>query len=331
MRGFDDVALLVLDEAMILSEFAHGSMLPTVRASKAERGPQIVYAGSAADQATHDNAIVWARVRERGLEGGDPSLTYAEWSLDFDHPDEVPDDVASDPERWREVNFAIGNGRVLQEHMAHEFRSLGRRQFVVELLGVGDWPATDMSADLILTSEQWDDASDPMSELLDPVCIAFDVSPQRRTSIVSAGANKDGKLHVEVIHAKPGTGWAAARLEELYRNHEVVEMICDGLGPCVAIAKRLEEEGIPVRRTNSPQYAEACGLFVDHVAEQIVTHIGQDELALAVRGARARPLVDRWAWSRTKSIGDVGPLVAASLALWSAVDTGILNSELAIF
>ena len=48
MRGFDNVALLVLDEAMILSEWAYGSMLPTVRASDAEHGPQIWHVGSAA-------------------------------------------------------------------------------------------------------------------------------------------------------------------------------------------------------------------------------------------------------------------------------------------
>jgi hypothetical protein len=50
MRGFDDVALLVLDEAMIISETAHGSMIPTLRASTAPRGPQLGYAGSAVDQ-----------------------------------------------------------------------------------------------------------------------------------------------------------------------------------------------------------------------------------------------------------------------------------------
>jgi hypothetical protein len=64
----------VLDEAMILVECSHGSMLPTVRASKAERGPQLWYAGSLPDQEQHEHAIVWARVRERGIAGDDPSL-----------------------------------------------------------------------------------------------------------------------------------------------------------------------------------------------------------------------------------------------------------------
>jgi hypothetical protein len=42
-------------------------------------------------------------------------------------------------------------------------------------------------------------------------------------------------------------------------------------------------------------------------------------------------MVDRWAWSRSKSKTDPGPLIAASIALWSAVDRDILNSEVVIY
>lgn len=317
MRGFDDVSLIVLDEAMILSDAALSAMMPTVRASKAEHGPQIWYAGSAVDQEIHDHGFVWTRVRERGM-SEDPSLFYAEWSLDFDHPDEVPDEVASDPDEWHKVNFAMAHGRVLPEHMEREFRSIARRGFVVELLGVGDYPATDGSHDTLITSEMWNDVRDEESVLVDPVCIAFDVSPDRRTSVAAAGLNEQGKLHVEVVASRPGTGWVAELLEGVYQRHEVVEVICDGFGPSASIAARIEEAGVKVRRANSGEYATACGLFVDAVGERTMRHIGQQDLDAAVRAARTRPLVDRWAWSRSKSVSDVGTLVASSLALWSA-------------
>ncbi len=106
LRGFAGVDFLAMDEAMIISEAAHSSGLPIIRAAKTPRGPQVAYAGSAVDQETHEHAVVWARVRERGIAGGDESLAYLEWSLDFEHPDDVPDQVASDPARWRSVNFA---------------------------------------------------------------------------------------------------------------------------------------------------------------------------------------------------------------------------------
>ncbi len=331
MRGFDDVSLLVLDEAMILSETAHGSMIPTLRASKAERGPQLAYAGSAVDQESQPHGIVFARVRERALAGNDPSLAYAEYSLDYEHPHDVPDEVASDPAVWALVNIAIGRGRVLEEHMARERRSMGFREFVVELLGVGDWPATDGSVDVLITAEAWADVEDEDSVLVDPICLAFDVSPDRKTAIVAAGMNQQGKLHIEVIHSGSGTGWIAERMEQLYRSHEVVDVVCDGYGPSAAIARKIDEAGIKVTRLNASEYAQACGLFVDAVGEKAMRHIGQQDLDVAIRTAKARPLVDRWAWSRTKSVGDITTLVASTIVVWSAVEKDIANANLAIF
>ena len=80
---------------------------------------------------------------------------------------------------------------------------------------------------------------------------------------------------------------------------------------------------------DSGDYGKACGLFVDPVGERQLRHLGQDELDAAIRGAKARPLVDRWAWSRTKSTVNISPLVAATLALWSAVENDV--GEVAIF
>jgi len=323
MRGFAGADLLVLDEAMIISADAHSSAMPIIRASKAKRGPQLWYAGSAVDQETHDNAIVWTRVRERGMQGNDPDLCYFEWSIDVEHPDDVSDEMMLDQEVWKQVNFAIVRGRVTLEHMEWERRSMLTRGFIVELLGGGDYPATDGSADVVLTLDAWLALEDPESVVMDPVCLAFDVSPDRRTSIVAAGRNEQGHLHVEVIHSGAGTGWVTDRLTSLYAKHEVVEIVCDGYGPSAAIARKVDEAGITVRRLDAGQYGIACGTFVDQIGESAVRHLGQNELTVAIRGAKARPLVDRWAWSRTKSTVDISPLVASTLALWSALENDV--------
>jgi hypothetical protein len=320
MRGFDGVSCLTLDEAMIISEDGHNSALPIIRATKAARGPQIIYTGSAVDQEAHDHSLVWTRVRERGIAGGDPDLCYFEWSLDFEHPDDVPDEVADDPEMWRLVNPALVRGRVSEEHMAWERRALSDRGFKIELLGVGDYPATDGGPDVLISQEEWAAVLDTESVLLDPVVIAFDVSPNRRTAIVAAGLNEQGRMHVEVVHARAGTGWVEERLAALYEKHLVEEVICDGYGPAAAIARKADAAGVKIRLLDSGEYGKACGLFVDAVGERTLRHIGQEELDHAVKGAKARPLVDRWAWSRTKSTVDISPLVAATLALWSATE-----------
>jgi hypothetical protein len=332
LKGVDDVALLVLDEAQILSEWAHGTMVPTLRASTAPRGPQLVYAGNAVDQERDDHAVVWTRVRERALEGDDDSLVYHEYSLDFDSPEEVPEDVIVDEDAWRQVNWAMGRGRVRVDHMRKELRSLGYRQFMVELLGVGDYPDTDLVGNPEISLEEWADCEDGESRVVDPVVFGFDVSPARRTTIVACGLNEHGKLHIEVVKCQAGTGWVPAWFEERCGKHEVLELVCDGFGPANTIAHAVEEQtGLKVRRLKTGEYAVACGMLANEIAEKNVIHIGQEELSTAVRGARTRPLVDRWAWSRSKSKTDPGPIIAGSIALWSAVDRDIANSEVVIY
>lgn len=206
---------------------------------------------------------------------------------------------------------------------------MSARGFAVELLGAGDYPPTDGAADMIVALEDWLALEDPGSVLVDPICLAFDVSPNRTTAIVASGLNEQGRLHVEVVHAGAGTGWVHDRLVELYSKHEVEQIVCDGYGPSAAIARKVDEAGITVRRLDSGEYGIACGMFVDAIGESALRHLGQPEMTLAVRGAKARPLVDRWAWSRTKSNVDISPLVAATLAHWSAVENAV--GELAIF
>jgi hypothetical protein len=329
LKGVDDVALLVLDESQILSEWAHGTMVPTLRASTAQRGPQLVYAGNAPDQDKDDHAIVWTRLRERALAGDEDSLVYHEYSLDYESPEEVPEGVASDPVEWAKVNWAMAHGRVTVKHMQKEFRLFqGGRQFMTELLNVGDYPDTDLIGNSEISLEAWADCEDEGSVLEDPVCLAFDISPGRRTTISASGLNRRRKLHVEVVNSRAGTAWVPERMLELCESHEVVQIICDGFGPANAIAAKVEEQtGLKVRRMKTGEYADACGQFANAIDEHDMVHLGQEELNTSVRGARTRPLVDRWAWSRSKSKTDPGPVIACSIALWSAVDRDIANRE----
>lgn len=319
LKGVDDVALLVLDECQILSEWAHGTMVPTLRASTCEHGPQLVYAGNAPDEEKDDHGLVWTRVRERALAGDDPSLVYHEYSLDFDSPDEVPEDVARDPVEWARVNWAMVRGRITEKHMEKEIRLLGWRQFITELLNVGAYPDTDLAAGSVLSMDVWVELEDAMSRLLDPVHLGFDISPTGRSSICAAGLNQDGHKHVEVVHCREGTAWLPEALAKLCERHDVISVCCDGFGPANRVANKVEEiAGLKVRRLNSGEYADACGMFLASVEERELRHIGQEELSSAVRGARIRPLVDRFAWSRSKSKTDPGPLIAATIGLWAA-------------
>lgn len=317
MRGFDDVALLVLDEAMILPADAASTMIPVVRASTAERGPQIWYAGSAADQNVHEHAVVWARVRERGLAGDDPELTYAEWSLDFASPEDVPDDVMSDPKFWRLVNWAIERGRVTEDHMAWEMRSMAsRRGFIVELLGVGDYPST-AGVEHVLDPEKWSACFEEKLDLADPVAFGFDVTPARSSGAVAAS---DG-TGLEVVDHRRGTGWIVPRLVELKAKHRPLGFFCAAGSPAESLVPECEQAGLEVTVLTAKEHALACGMLFDAVEQGRLRHGVDTELDEAVAGAVRRELGEAWAWSRRNSAVNIAPLCAVTFALYGSLTT----------
>jgi phage terminase large subunit-like protein len=324
-RGFS-ADFLGADECMDYPEFAHAALLPTL---SARPNPQVLYMGSAVDQETHDNGLVFSRLRRRGIAGEDPSLAWFEWSAAFDHPDELDADAALDPAVWRQANPALGI-RITEEYVANEQRSLDARSFAVERLGVGDWPDPDQDVQRPFSVDAWDGLVDSGSVLQPGVTVAFDVSPERRTAIAVAGLNQSGEWHVEVHHHRQGTGWVAGVLERMWDGGLVDAIYCDSVGPASSLLVTLQEAGIRVETVTTGELGQCCGRLVDMVNDQRLKHLGSDELRNAVIGARTRPIGDgAWAWGRKHSTVDISPLVAATIAVGVAV--GVAGSEVAIF
>lgn len=314
LRGFT-ADCLIFDEAWNLSETAHGAILPTL---STRPNPQIIYAGTAVDQWFHENGIVLARIRERGIAGEDPSLAYFEWSIEGDSPDAITDEIATDPEVWRQANPALGI-RIDEEYVSREQATLGPRQFAVERLGVGDWPNLD-EADQVISAESWKALRDAYSQIVGPVCVAWDVTPDRRAAAVGvAGRREDGLFHTEVIEHKSGTGWLPELIAAIEAKQDVGQTRCDSIGPAgsmvPAVNELLDDE---VDELSTRDYARACGRFYDAVEDGLLRHLGTPELTAAVASATKRPLGDSWAWAR--SGGDISPLVACTIALDGAMN-----------
>jgi hypothetical protein len=324
-RGFS-CDLLVFDEAMFLPESAMAALWPTLRARP---NPMVIYTGSAVDQESHTEALPWTRVRDRALKQ-EPELTYFEWGLDYDDPNDIPEDAYFDEDNYWKSNPAYGI-RIFKEHFESEVRALDRRSVAVELLGVGDYPDPLGSDERPISIEQWEACEQPDSRLEGPIWLGFDVSPERRTSIAAAGKNQDGQWHVEVMEKRAGTNWVPQRLEELIFDHSPDGIVCDALGPGKGLVQTLDIAGIDIQTFDSGKHAEACGRFADVVAEGSLRQLGSLDLLNALRGAKTRPLSDRWAWSRKSSSVDISPLVAATLALYAAMGGDYSGEEYVIY
>lgn len=313
-RGFS-AECVILDEAMFLPESVFAAIFPVV---SAQPNPQLWFTGSAVDREVHEDGIVFARARERGI-GGDGRLAFFEWSLDYDRVDEVDESVLTDPEAWAEANPGLGI-RISPEHVADEERAMDARTFAVERLGVGDWPDTE-AAQHVIDMQLWGGLEDADSQPVDPLIFVPDVAPDRsKASIDVAGRRADGLVHLEVADRGAGAGWVPDRLQALVEKHGG-EVCCDGIGPVAALIPELESRGLQVQKLTSQEMAQACGVFFDTVEAHNLRHLGQPELTAALKGAAKRPLGDAWAWSRKNSGVDITPLVAGTVAVWKIAMT----------
>ncbi len=326
-RGYSG-DLLVWDEAMVVPDTVVGSMLPMLRASKAKHGPKVIYAGSAVDQEVHEYGVNLARVRERGI-AETAGVSYQEWSAPFDHPSQLTYDLLRDHGNFLAANPSMEEGLISADHMASEIERMPARQAAVELETVGDWPRTDGFEETIISLEDWDRLEDQASVLQEPFCLAFDVSPERRTSIALAGRNQNDDFHVEVQECRPGTGWVVERLVEMVENGNPEMVVCDATGPAASLLVALKDAGLRIETVSSSEHGQACGRLVDMVSDGTLAHLGSSEIRDAIRGSKVRQLGDAWAWARKTSSVDISPLVAATLALGAAAGVGF--GEVSIF
>lgn len=316
--------LVVLDEAMMLADAQVNTLLPTMAARSKHGNPQIWYTGSAVDQQDGKmDGVPFSRARARALEGR-PRRALYEWSLDFESPDLVPDDVAMDPSAWAQATPGL-EIRITPGFIEDERDGMSARGFAVERLGVGDWPSPDGEQASILKYPAWTRLQDETSQLDGVPCLAFDTSPDRAWSSISiCGRRADGKQHAEPVARRPGTGWVVDEVARVALAHNIETIICDAASPAASLIPELKRKGIHVQALQAREYANSCGEFFDAVQQDNLRHRGEPELHAAlnsaVRGATTRTLGDAWAWSRRSSAVDITPLVALTLAYYGAVN-----------
>jgi hypothetical protein len=305
---------VALDEAMYLTDDEIAALMPTLSAKSMEGNPQIWYTGSAVDQVTQAG-VVFARIRNRGIAGGDDDLVYIEYSAEGEIED--AEFIADDPAAWQAANPGLGI-RISPDWIAKERKSMDLRTFAVERLGIGDWPDPDELDALTIDLAVWATLADDTPPLA-PLALAIDTKPDRSmTSIAAAGYGDDKLPRVRILDRQPGTGWVVTRTIELIAEMEADGVAIDTQSPAASLIPQFENEGVKVHPISATEHARACGMFFDLVDQAAMRHSGDPVLTSAIKGSAQRPLAGAWAWSRKHAATDISPLVAATLALWKA-------------
>jgi hypothetical protein len=358
-RGFSgDVN--IMDEAFNLPATSVDALMPTM---SARENPQLWYGSSAADK-TIAPCEQLARVRRRGIKGGDLSLVYAEWSIN-PHTDQCERDERNvitctehdnpeDPVSVAKANPALGI-RISLEHVERERASMGAKGFARERLGVGDWPVDEESKWEVIPEDKWRALADPEvrdddgtliyrgSEAVGRVAFAIHVAPDRSwAAIGTAGQRADGLTHIEVIDYRPGTKWVPARAKQLQERWDPCAWVVDAGSPAGSLIADLEAVKIvdpatgevvklDIVKPTAREVGHAFGQFVDAVmpeqGEPTLRYLPHPALDVALAGAVTRPLGDAKAWDSKAATVDISALVAVTSAAWGLATRGHIEEE----
>jgi len=300
-RGFSCDCLL-LDEAQILSPSAWSAILPTM---SARPNPQAWLLGTPPTE--NDDGEVFERMRSLGIVGKEDTVAYLEWSAESDDP-------IDDPLTWAKANPAYGT-RISREAVASELASMSEEQFRLERLGIWNESAAHMP---VIPAAVWRklQGAGPESDT-PPDALAVDMNHGLQISIAAAWKLGES-VHVEEVWA--GYDVAAAMAWVTAAAGRRTSVVIDEMSPASQMIPELVNRRVAVKRTTARDVVKGCMMFETRANSGALSHAGQPQLAAAVAGAKKRPIGDAggWGWDRRDATVSIHPLVAATLALWSA-------------
>lgn len=318
-RGFS-IDCLLIDEAFAFTRPQQSALMPTL---SARPNPQICYASSPPLDRWSGEPLF--ALRRRAESGGDGALGWRDWGLsgDLDELARMSEDdrvvFLDDRERWAATNPALGRGRVSEESILRNRRTLSDEDFARECLGVWPVPAAEAGGEIPPVS--WRAAADSESQFSGRPAFAVDIPDDRSgASILLAARRPDGLAHLEVFDDRAGLGWVVDRCAELHARAEPVAFAVDPTSPAGSLTMEMRARGLTVVEVTGREYVQACGEFFDAVIDGRVRHRDQPQLNRAVAVAKRRDVGDgAWAWARRRSGADIRAVVAATLAYHALV------------
>ena len=294
--------LAIIDEALVHSLTLVSALQPTLAARPS---PQLWILSSAGGP----QSTMLAHYRQLGHEQN-PSLAWFEWCPHNDNFDMY------DPDVWRQAIPTLeekGRG-VSLEAVQDASQTTDPATFCREWLNV--WEALEKSR--VVDVDRWLELTRPDILIGDQLCFGLDIAPTRDNATISAAGQNGAWTPVEVIDARPRTGWVKDRVVELYEKWGA-PIVIDSGSAASSLITELEQAGVDVQPINMRQYAQSCGQFFDGIETGAIVHNGDKRLELAVEHATRRKLGEQWAWGRGTGNTDITPLVSCTLARYGLI------------
>ena len=301
-RGFAKVAIIVFDEAQILTQNALDDMIP---ATNQAANPLIIYVGTPPKPT--DPGEVFTSLRRDALAGESADTLYIEIAAD-------PDAEPTDREQWRKMNPSYPK-RTSARAILRMKKNLSPESFRREAMGIWD----ELAKSYAFGAGAWESCA--LDEDPGPVVdsIALSVSMDRKFSSIGAAGMASDRLLVGAVARREGTGWLVPEARRIHQEHGVPVVVARSaadLIPALEAVGFVANQSLIIARAGDTQ--DACAQIYDRVQQRTLAHAKHADLDESVYGAHRRNIGDRWVWDRKNSETDVSMLEAVTLAAWGA-------------
>lgn len=305
-RGFDEVDVLIYDEAQILTDAALDDMIPATNQSRQPSGALLLFMGTPPKPT--DPADVFRRMRTEALTGEDDDTGWVEFGADADYtPTPAPAPLTAAD--WAQVEKANPSypEDTPREAILRMRKKLGPESYLRE--GLGIWDEDARTGVLPGWSDRFTRDAPP-----EPSAIGLAVSLDLEWgSIGAAGLRSDGLVHADAVERRRGSTWLIAeakRIQDEYRCAVVVDEKC----PDADLIGSLKAAGVNVTVSKLDDVIESCSWLVNANKDDQIRHGNTTELNDAIERAAWRMVGDRKLWGRKQSTGDISMLEATTLA-----------------
>ena len=254
----------------------------------------------------------------------DTALGIFEWSA-------APDADKHDKTAWAQANPSLGytiEERTIKAACSDDPDDVFKTECLCQWITASVAPPFPVGS--------WEEGIDEESAIAPDSDLwwGVDVSDDRsRASVAVCGLRPDRSWHVELVAYSSGVGWLQGWFAERSPKYHGMRVALQSRGaPVSAFTEILGAvDGVEVIPCQGADVTGWCGRLWDAVsaldperdknAETVVPvyHRPAPALDLAANIAQAKPLGDgAWAWDRRKSMEDISPLVAVTMAYGAA-------------
>ena len=310
--GFDEVDVLIFDEAQRLRDMTLDDMIPATNQSRHPAGALLLFMGT--PPRPTDPGDAFTRMRTEALTGEDDDTGWVEFGADPDfRPTEAPAPLTAAD--WAQVAKANPSypEDTPREAILRMRKKLGPESYLREGLGIWDEDAR------VGVLPGWADrkvSTDPPPVAAIGIAVSLDLE---WGSIGAAAPWPDevDVVNVGAVDRRRGTTWLVAEAKRIQDKHRCAVVI-DEKCPDASLPGDLKEAGVSVTIAKLDDCIEACSDLVNRVKDEKVTHQNTQELNDAISAAAWRMVGDRKLWGRKQSPADISMLEAVTLAAWKA-------------